>query len=147
MIFEQITFKLSCHFVLCTKNFAFPCSYCSVQNFVLGSKCRKCSVHNFVPGSRYRKCFCTLHFTTYPDVVYKVATAAILIQTSVVQSVFSLENFKTGLFSELRTIIKASSKKHFFSVSLLSKYPLAFYESGRNSNVCKGMTIFCFIQI
>ena len=35
--------------------------------------------------------FCTLRFKTYPDVVYKVATAAILIQTRGVQSVFSLE--------------------------------------------------------
>ena len=35
--------------------------------------------------------FCTLHFITYPDVVYKVATAAFLIQTRGVQSVFSLE--------------------------------------------------------
>ena len=35
--------------------------------------------------------FCTLHFITYPDVGYKVATAAILIQTRGVQSVFSLE--------------------------------------------------------
>ena len=35
--------------------------------------------------------FCTLHFITYPDVVYKVAIAAIFIQTRGVQSVFSQE--------------------------------------------------------
>ena len=34
----------------------------------------------------------TLQFITYPDIMYKVATAAILIQTRGVQSVFSLEN-------------------------------------------------------
>ena len=36
--------------------------------------------------------FCTLQFITYPDVMYKVATAAILIQTRGVQRVFILEN-------------------------------------------------------
>ena len=35
---------------------------------------------------------CTLHLITYPDVMYKAATAAILIQTRGVQSMFSLEN-------------------------------------------------------
>ena len=42
---------------------------------------------------RFSTKFCTLQFITYPDVVYKVATAAILIQTISVQSVFSLEKF------------------------------------------------------
>ena len=43
---------------------------------------------------------CTLHLITYPDVMYKVATAAILIQTRGVQSVFSLENafFKRNMW-------------------------------------------------
>ena len=37
--------------------------------------------------------FCTLQVITYPDAVYKFAnTAAILIQTKVVQTVLSLEN-------------------------------------------------------
>ena len=35
--------------------------------------------------------FCTMHLIAYPEVVYKVATDAILIQTRCVQSVVSLE--------------------------------------------------------
>ena len=35
---------------------------------------------------------CTMHLITYPDVMYKVAIDAILIQTRCVQSVVSLEN-------------------------------------------------------
>ena len=92
-----------------------------MENFVPGSKCRKCSVQNFVPevdtgsvvykivyqavdtGSAVYKIlctalpaftawyFCTLHVITYPDVVYKVATATILIQTRGIQSVLILE--------------------------------------------------------
>ena len=47
-------------------------------------------------------CFNSFNFqllkcTTYPDVVYTVATAAILIQTRGVQSVFSLEFFLVWL--------------------------------------------------
>ena len=42
--------------------------------------------------------FCTMHLIKYPDVVYKVANDAILIQTRCVQSVVSLEKtvFSTG---------------------------------------------------
>ena len=35
-----------------------------------------------------------MHLITYPDVVYKVATDAILIQSRCIQSVVSLENIK-----------------------------------------------------
>ena len=45
-------------------------------------QCTKfCTLHfrYLLPGTK----ICTLHFITYPDVVYKVATAAILIQTRV----------------------------------------------------------------
>ena len=42
--------------------------------------------------------FCTFQFITYPDVVYKVATAAILIQTRGVQSVLSLEKYVVVIF-------------------------------------------------
>ena len=45
--------------------------------------------------------FCTLQFITYPDVVYKVATTAILIQTRGVQSVFSLEMIAIDISSKL----------------------------------------------
>ena len=41
---------------------------------------------------------CTMHLITYPDVVYKVATDAILIQTRCVQSVVSLEMLIPGLY-------------------------------------------------
>ena len=37
------------------------------------------------------QCTKLLHFITYPDVVYKVATATILIQTRGIQSVLILE--------------------------------------------------------
>ena len=37
--------------------------------------------------------FCTMHLIKYPDVVYKVANDAILIQTRCVQSVVSLEKY------------------------------------------------------
>ena len=48
-----------------------------------------CTLHfrHLLPGKK----MCTLYFITYPDVVYKVTTAAIIIQTRGVQSVFSLE--------------------------------------------------------
>ena len=42
----------------------------------------------------------------YPDVVYKVATAAILIQTRGVQSVFSLENIFQYSMQNLSQILK-----------------------------------------
>ena len=48
--------------------------------------------------------FCTLQFITYPDDVYKVATAAIFIQTKGVQSMFSLKIF-------LCTVVKNVSIK------------------------------------
>ena len=51
-----------------------------LQRFVPDSKMLQVHVH-----------FCTMHLITYPDVVYKVATDAILIQTRCVQSVVSLE--------------------------------------------------------
>ena len=40
----------------------------------------------------FRRQIYTLHFITYPDVVYKVTTAAIFIQTRGVKCLFSLEN-------------------------------------------------------
>ena len=59
--------------------------------FLACVQCKKiCTLHFW--HLRLVTKFCTLQFITYPDVVYKVATAMILIQTRGVQSVFSLEN-------------------------------------------------------
>ena len=46
--------------------------------------------------------FCTMHLIIYPDVVYKVAKDAILIQTRCVKSVVSLEKLLLGPLSRGR---------------------------------------------
>ena len=111
MIFERITFKFNYNakFVtLYTKNFALPVStaaYKMYQAVNAGSavykivNCRryqKCSLQSCVHCTSGIYCLCTLHYITYPDVVYKVVTAAILIQTRGVQSVISLEKSLVG---------------------------------------------------
>ena len=69
----------------------------------------QCSVQNsdFAATAVYN--FCTLQFITCPDVVYKVATAAILIQTKGVQRVFSLENVFVRLSN--KELIKIESNQ------------------------------------
>ena len=63
----------------------------------------------------------TLQFITYPDIMYKVATAAILIQTRCVQRVFSLEkelniaNFISLTSINVRSLIISAQKKENFS--------------------------------
>ena len=77
----------NCHFVLCTKNFALPVStavYKILYQVVnAGRAVYKILCQAVNAGSAVYK--------TYPYVVYKVTTVAILIQTRGVQSVFSLE--------------------------------------------------------
>ena len=67
-------------------------SYCSVQNVQDKRALYKgASSLNFVHGKPQASLVQELQLITYPDVMYKVATAAILIQTRGVQSLFSLE--------------------------------------------------------
>ena len=54
-------------------------------------QCTKfCTLHflHLLPSAK----FCTLHFITYPDVVYKVTIAAILIQTGVFKACSAWKN-------------------------------------------------------
>ena len=64
-----------------------------------------------------------LHFITYLDVVHKVATAAILIQTRGVQNVFSLEKDFESIFVDSRWIMNIPIKFEFLLIwGLISGY-------------------------